>query len=257
VGKTVRLKPDGADREATVARKRAYFDARPQAQLVANSRFTAAYAARLLGRDVGVIPYGLPLDLLSPIEKAIARQALHIPPDAFVVGFIADVRNDTLKGFAVLRRALEQLNRPKVHAIAIGEGEAGDERIGRVTVRSYGRVVSPAILAILYSAADVFVVPSLAESLGMVGMESIACGTPVVGSDVGGIPDVVRPGSTGWLFPKGDSQRLAEILNEVGTDPRRASTLRTSCRDTACREWSTERQAQLYMGRYLAAGARL
>ena len=211
-GKTVRLKPDGSDREAATARKRAYFEARPKVQLVANSRFTAAYAARLLGRDVGVIPYGLPLDLLSPIEKTVARQALHIPPDVFVVGFIADVRNDTLKGFAVLRRALERLDSANVHAIAIGEGQAGDERIGQVSVRSYGRIASPAILAILYSAADVFVVPSLAESLGMVGMESIACGTPVIGSDVGGIPDVVRPGSTGWLFPKGGSDRLAEVL---------------------------------------------
>jgi glycosyltransferase involved in cell wall biosynthesis len=101
-----------------------------------------------------------------------------------------------------------------------------------VILEAPGRALfaSPAILAIQCSAADVFVVPSLAESLGIVGMESIACGTPVVGSDVGGIPDVVRAGVTGWLFAKGDSGRLAEILGEVCADRSLASALSAGCR---------------------------
>ncbi|MCC7535920.1 MAG: glycosyltransferase [Deltaproteobacteria bacterium] len=254
-GNTVRLKPDGPDRVATFARKKAYFDARPRAELVANSRFTADYAARTLGRAVDVIHYGLPLDVLSPVDKVTARRALHLPEDAFVVGFIADVRQDKLKGFAVLSGALERLSGGEIHAVAIGEGTAGQETIGATKVHVYGRIASPAILAILYSAADVFVVPSLAESLGMVGMESIACGTPVVGSDVGGIPDVVRPGKTGWLFPKGDSAALHAILDRLRADRSAAAALSAGCCQLAREEWSPDRYARRYLEVYRRAGA--
>jgi glycosyltransferase involved in cell wall biosynthesis len=256
-GNTVRLKPDGENRDRAVTRKRAYFDSRPRAQLVANSQFTANYAKSILNRDVEVIHYGLPLEILSPIDKGSARKALQLPEHDFVVGFIADVRGDKLKGFAVLSRALERIRSDRMHAVAIGEGDAGASQIGTTKIRFYGRVANPALLAILYSAADVFVVPSLAESLGMVGMESIACGTPVIGSEVGGIPDVVRPGRTGWLFKKGDSARLAELLQAVCNDPGLASALFPSCRQIACSEWTTLRQAERYLGVYKRAGAQL
>jgi glycosyltransferase involved in cell wall biosynthesis len=247
-GKEVRVKPDGDPRLA-MARRLRYFGSRKRLRLAANSNFTAAKARAALGLPVAVVPYGIDLGVFAPIDKAAARAALRLPPDAFVVGFIADNRNEPLKGFVVLRRALERLAAP-VQALAIGTGSAGEEQIGKARVRLFGHVASPPLLAILYSAADVFVVPSLIEGLGMVGMESVACGTPVIGSDAGGIPDVVQQGRTGWLFPPGDDAALAARLSALQQERGLALALAASCRAHAAEQWGLERQARRYLALY-------
>src|SRR5690606_19576207 len=69
---------------------------------------------------------------------------------------------------------------------------------------STGYLSTPQAQATAYSAADVFVIPSLAEAFGQTALEAMACGTPVIGFETGGIPDMVRPGDTGLLVPVGD-----------------------------------------------------
>jgi D-inositol-3-phosphate glycosyltransferase len=70
-----------------------------------------------------------------------------------------------------------------------------------------------------YASADAVVMPSLYESFGMVALEAMACGTPVVASDVGGLPFIVRDGETGFLVPERDPQSLAECLSQLIRDP--------------------------------------
>ena len=78
-----------------------------------------------------------------------------------------------------------------------------------------GRISNDRMLSVIYSAADVFVIPSLQESFGQTVTESLACGTPVVGFDTGGIPDMVRPGITGYLAPVGNAAELADAITRV------------------------------------------
>ena len=70
-----------------------------------------------------------------------------------------------------------------------------------------------------YASADVVVMPSLYESFGMVALEAMACGTPVVASDVGGLSYIVRNGETGYLVPEGDPRALADCLGQLLHDP--------------------------------------
>lgn len=249
-GREQRVKPDGADRGAALERRRRYFASRTRIRLAASSAWVADEARRLLGLEVSVIPYGLDLESFRPIDRRVAREALGIPTDAIVVGFSADVRAEPLKGFEVLRRALERLGDARLFGIALGDGPVGVERIGRTPVRLMGRVVHPTLLAAVYAAADVFVMPSLAEAMGQVAMEAIACGTPVIASAVGGLPEVVAEGESGFLFRAGDDAALAQRLGAIAANPEVAHTLVASCRARAVGRWGLERQARAYLALY-------
>jgi glycosyltransferase involved in cell wall biosynthesis len=76
--------------------------------------------------------------------------------------------------------------------------------------------------------------------------ESMACGTPVVGFDTGGIPDMVRPGITGYLAPVGDVAALAEGIGKVLNDPSKSVQMSENCRRIAVEEYSMEAQAKAY-----------
>jgi starch synthase len=96
----------------------------------------------------------------------------------------------------------------------------------------------------------VFACPSLYEPLGIVNLEAMACGTAVVASAVGGIPEVVSNGETGLLVPPGDPVALAGALNTLIADPGRAAALGRAGRDRAVAEFGWQavaaQTAQLY-----------
>src|SRR5581483_3690688 len=84
-----------------------------------------------------------------------------------------------------------------------------------------------------YAAADVCAVPSLTESFGLVALEAMACGTPVVGTRVGGLQTLIEHGRSGLLVPAGDYQALAESSAQVLTDHRLRTHLSHGARDRA------------------------
>jgi glycosyltransferase involved in cell wall biosynthesis len=256
-GSLARLKPDGDDAEQAMRVRRDYFRSRSRLRLIAPSRALAASAREGLGLDAEVIYFGMSLDLFTPIDPMAARRALSLPEDAFVIGYAADYRGDPIKGFEVLQRAVSALEKPSF-GLAVGSGTPGDDRVGKCSIRLLGRIDNPRLQAIVYSAADVFVVPSLEEGFGQVAMESIACGTPIVASNVGGLPEVGVPGETGWLFPPGDADALRRQLEDLMADPSRARRLRPACRAYAEQAWPLERQADDYIRVYseLLQGAR-
>jgi starch synthase len=108
------------------------------------------------------------------------------------------------------------------------------------------------------SAATVFVCPSVYEPLGIVNLEAMACGTAVVASDVGGIPEVVDDGTTGLLVPFDEHgidlyrTGLADAVNALLADPARAAAMGSAGRERAVREFSWERAAartvEIYRG---------
>jgi alpha-maltose-1-phosphate synthase len=89
----------------------------------------------------------------------------------------------------------------------------------------------------LLTHATVFAIPSIYEPLGIVNLEAMACGTAVVGSRTGGIPEVVADGETGLLVPPGEPEPLAEALNALISDPERAAAMGQAGRKRAVAEF--------------------
>jgi glycosyltransferase involved in cell wall biosynthesis len=206
---------------------------------------------------VTVIPYGLDVDDFAPRDRRLARTVLGIPPDAAVILFIAHAVEERRKGFARLAEALADLHDvPNLLALSVGQSKP---TVGLDTQHLHlGYVDNDRLLSLIYSAADIFAIPSLQDNLPNTVLESMACGTPVVGFDVGGIPDMVRPGVTGLLAPVGDVAAFGAALRTLLRDLALRAELAANCRRIAEEEYALEIQAGRYIGLYksIVAGQR-
>lgn len=256
----------GSDTERDLAyavweRKQEAFASIPSGrlQIVAPSRWLADEARRssLLGRfPAVVIPNGLDTGCFVPKTKNAAREALGLPARTSVVLFVADSAGNSRKGFSYLREALRGMNgSADLILCSLGCGEPRlDSSVRHVHL---GSVANDRLLAAVYSAADVFVIPSLQDNLPNTVMEAMACGTPVVGFDIGGIPDMVRPGETGLLVPARDTPALRGAIERLLGDDAMRERLGRRCREVVGAEYTLERQAREYATLYerLARGA--
>jgi glycosyltransferase involved in cell wall biosynthesis len=165
-------------------------------------------------REFAVIPIGIDTRLFAPRDRATCRAQIGLPDDRIVIAFGALELGSIYKGFTVLLDALARLrNRARVRLLLFGGPLPPGVSLPAGTWHHAGFVRDPVQLSAVYSAADVYVLPSLSEGLGQVGLEALACGTPVVGSRVGGIPDYVLDGTTGRLFEAGNAGDLGEALD--------------------------------------------
>ncbi|MCS7001504.1 MAG: glycosyltransferase [Dehalococcoidia bacterium] len=159
---------------------------------------------------ISVVPCGVDLELFRPGDRAAARAALGVH-ERYVVLFVG--RLEPLKGIDILLRAVAGLDdRDQIAVLLAGGASDGypSERerlqalVAELGIAAHTRFLGPQPqerLPTLYAAADVTVVPSYYESFGLVAIESMACGTPVIASRVGGLPSSVRDGETGYLIP--------------------------------------------------------
>jgi glycosyltransferase involved in cell wall biosynthesis len=243
------------DSRRTWQRKRALFEALPSDQLrvVTPSRWladTVRGSALMGGRfQVTVIPYGLDTDDFAHRERGPVRDLLGIPRDARVVLFVAQVLNNRRKGFDLLARSLESLrDLPDLFLLSVGSGAPRlDNGVPHLHLANVG---NDRLLSAIYSAADLFVLPSLEDNLPATALEALACGTPVVAFDAGGIPDAVRDGVTGRLAAVGDVPALAGAIRDILSDPAERDRLAEQCRATAVAEYALEVQARRYRDLY-------
>jgi glycosyltransferase involved in cell wall biosynthesis len=223
-----------------------------QLQLVAPCRSVAeeVLQSSLLGRfPVTVIPYGVDVEAFAPRDRAFARDALGIPQEARVLVFAALNVSERRKGFSLLVEALAGLREdPNLFLLVVG-GHSAVQQIG-IPCRPLGYVSSERLLSIIFSAADLCVVPTLQETGPLIVIESLACGTPVVGFPAGDMPDMVRAGVTGLLVPSGDSAALREGIRAMLGRPESLAEMRFKCRDVAVREYSLEILARRHIGLY-------
>jgi glycosyltransferase involved in cell wall biosynthesis len=224
---------------------------------VAPSRWLAREAREGLwaGRRVEVIPYGLPLNVYRPVERALARDALGIKARGPVLVMAAQFLTERRKGGEILEKALAQLSRRPITLVTLGAGHLGFRADG-VHVHELGYVDHERTKVLAYSAADLFAHPAPVDNLPNVVMESLACGTPVVGFAIGGMTDMVRPGRTGWLCDSVSPEALAITLQQALSDVDHGTDLRGSCRAVAEAEYDSSLQARQYLSlfRSLARG---
>lgn len=179
------------------------------------------------------IPCGVDLALFAPSDRAAARKALNLPADAPLI--VAAARIEPLKDLGTAVRAtglLAGFGIPDAHLLvaggpvtgAVGAGEM--EHLGAAATESGldGRLrllgaVAQDDLPRYMAAADVVIVPSLYESFGMVALEALACGRPVVASAAGGLKLTVHDGENGYLAPVGDAPAFAARLATIVRNP--------------------------------------
>jgi glycosyltransferase involved in cell wall biosynthesis len=205
----------------------------------------------ILGRfPVSVIPYGLDLEEFSPRDAGSAREVFGIPREAKVILFVADGLPLFRKGFEVLVQALEQLRRwmPDLHLVTVGHH---NPTFGHQVPHSYlGHINSDRLLSNIYSAADLLVIPSLQDNLPNTVLEAMACGTPAVGFDVGGIPDMIQHRRTGLLVSRREPGPLSAAMLELLQNPDHRRALGANSRRHALSHFSLEEQADRYCRLY-------
>lgn len=226
-------------------------------QVIAPSSWMAESVrkSKLLGdRNIHVIANTLNTAIFKPAEKAAAKKALGLPEDKFVMlsGFMPS-RNDLHKGTSYLMEALDLISRQfpsaRVELIVFGNRNMKDLPEFPVKVTFLGRIDSEEELAQCYSAADVFLAPSLEDNLPYTVMESLACGTPVVAFTTGGIPDMVSHQQNGYLAKYRSSEDLANGISWVYNHPDR-KVLNENARKTVDEKFSEKVIADLHIKLY-------
>ncbi len=190
--------------------------------------------ASLLSRvPVSVIPYGIDTTIFRPVDGNQARKRLGLPEDRRIVLFAAHGwRTNPFKGFPHLVEALKRLQRDSLPPFLVAVGDDGGIDFAGMGIDgiSRGAVRSESAMAEYYGAADVFILPSLADNSPFVMLESMACGTPVAAFAVGGIPEAVREGKTGALAPPRESGALADAVRRIiDRPPQERERMRRAC----------------------------
>ncbi len=220
--------------------------------LVTASDWLAREAKRsALLRDfpITVIPHAIDTDVFSPRDRSFARSVLSIPADASVILFVAEPVTRINKGFAHLAQALGALDHT-TNLLLLSVGSGTPPAKVAIPHQHLGHIGDVRLLSIIYSAADIFVIPSFQEAFGLTALEATACGTPVVGSDVGGISQTVRPGVTGLLVPPKDVAALRSAILDLLQNPVRRAQMAANCRRIAMEEYASKVQAQRYIELY-------
>lgn len=226
--------------------------------MVAPSRWLDGCIARssLMGKfSLRTIPYGLPLEDFSDKPDPSLRQRLNLPAQAKIVLFGADNASNPRKGLSYLSHAISLLDRRKYNAenlcFVVFGGILRDTPKGfPYKIVSVGRVEKQAVLAKLYASADLFVLPSLEDNLPNTGIEAMACGTPVVAFDSGGIGDIVDHMQTGYLAETANPRQLAEGIDWVLRELEKSTPFRERCRSKVKNTFSFQKQAQAYLDLY-------
>ena len=226
--------------------------------VVAPSRWLAreARSSALLGAcPVHVIPNGVDLDEYRPLDRMHARELLRLPPDRKLVLFGATGgTSEARKGFSCLQSALMRLaaewQGQTLTAVVFGASTpARPAEIGMPAIYM-GSLRDDVTLALLYSAADVYVAPSLQENLSNTVMEALSCGTPCVAFDIGGMPDMIEHCRNGYLARPFDPLDLAAGVRWTLEEPERWRTLSARARAKATEEFELERIARRYLDLY-------
>jgi D-inositol-3-phosphate glycosyltransferase len=198
------------------------------------------------GEKIGVVPCGVNLGLFRPADKMAARQRLGLSGEKIML-FVGRV--DPLKGIDRLIRTLPLLkNQGDLKLIVVGGDANSQSEVAALQKLAadldvpdsvcFQGIVKQEQLPYYYSAADVCVVPSYYESFGLVALEALACGTPVVAADVGDLRNIIRPGETGYVAADNSPENLAAGISSVLSAPLDEESARSIRASVARFDWS-------------------
>jgi glycosyltransferase involved in cell wall biosynthesis len=226
--------------------------------LIAPSQWMAQRArASSLFRDrrVEVIPNGLDVSRYQPTNKDRARAHFSLPADKKLLLFGAkSATRDRNKGFHLLVQSLREIAAGKfgseIELIVFGSSQPDPPQDLGLKAHYLGWQDDETALALLYAAADVFVLPSLQENLPYAIMEAMACGTPCVTFNLGGIPELIDHKQNGYLARPFEASDLTRGLMWVLGDPERRRTLSAGARRRVMQEFELAKVAERHLSLY-------
>lgn len=201
---------------------------------------------------VEVIPNGLDTERYKPINRQVAREILKLPQDKHLILFGAvKATSNKRKGFHLLEAALQDLSKSgwqeKVELVVFGASQPENPPDFGFKANYLGILSDDLSLALVYSAADVLVAPSTQENLANTVLESIACGTPTVAFNIGGMPDLIEHEKNGYLAQPYKIEDLAQGIAWVLENEERHQKLSFRAREKAEQEFSMDIQAHRYL----------
>jgi glycosyltransferase involved in cell wall biosynthesis len=218
--------------------------------IVAPSTWVAREARRsaLLGRfRVEHIPNGLDLGVFRPRDREAARTAFGIQASERVILVVSGSLQCRRKGLDLLLPAVEAIE-AKAAIVLASVGSGAMPEIRGIRQLRLGYIESDYLLSLIYNIADVFVIPSREDNLPQTAAEATACGCPVVGFSIGGLPDIVAQGQTGFLAAPFDVRELRDGIEKAIT---MHDELTAACRPRAVRVFDVKAQASAYTRLYL------
>lgn len=209
---------------------------------------TASVAMR--NCNVVCLPNCIDTNIYKPIKQSIARNILNLPAEKPILLFGAmNSTSDLRKGFEKLSSVLKIVAQkfPDVLLMVFGASESKETLDVALPIRYLGQFNDDVSLALLYSASDIFLAPSLQDNLPNTVMESLACGCPTVAFNIGGMPDLIEHRSNGYLAAPFDvadfAQGIADILS-------RKEQYQTNARGESRNTFAAERVAPRYIQLY-------
>ena len=232
--------------------------ARPMHIVPASSWLTdSVRGSALMGSwPIHRVPHVVDSAAFSPMRSGDARAQLGLPADVPLILFLASAGiHDARKGFDLLEQALPAVRQvhPDVAVVVVGPVAAAYESPSATRIIWQGPVQGDAALRLLYCAADVTAVPSREDNMPLTAMEATTCGRPVVGFDIGGLPDIVCHQETGFLAAPFDTAQLAVGLSQAVSDSLHEQSWSRQARDHAVATWSGQAIVPQYLDVYAAA----
>jgi glycosyltransferase involved in cell wall biosynthesis len=242
------------DRQFFARKQKIWKDWHPT--IIAPSRWMANCASRskLFGNSrILNIPNCLDTSLFKPRpDRRALRQKYDLPERKIIILFGAMSLSDRRKGRDLFEQALDMLEDKERYLIALfgtatigGQGAHG--QISGIDASALGRIFEPTDLADLYNVADVMCIPSRQDNLPNTGLEALACGTPVVAFETGGLPDIVDHQHTGFLAEAFDVRGFSKGIAWIADNN---LSLREFCRMKAENTFSPERVAAMHYSVY-------
>ena len=204
--------------------------------------------------DKKIISNGVDLSIFHPGDKAQARASLGIPDDMKVILIAGNhIRRDIFKDYPTLQSSLTILagQHQGRQILMINLGEDGtSESSDSIQIRSVGYQHDPRVVARYYQASDLVIHPARADTFPTTILEAMACGTPVIATAVGGVPEQIEDGITGFLVPTANAQAMAARTGQLLNNEDLCHQMGKIAAETAFRRFDIQRQAQCYLDWY-------